>query len=419
MNEKSKLSSRFKKAETDESIVIERPEKFTLENDAAIEENFSENIENKKDLKQELFEKIDSVPVWFDYSENEQKKLIKSFVSKKVTDSSADKNDIAEKLYSEINGFGALDYLLAQENVNAVFVNGTNSVHIEISGKILNTEIKLSEKELSFLTNNLLNKANIKSDNPILNFKLENLIITVIMPEISKTGINISIRKQISLDAETLIKTGMMNAEVFEFILSAINLKKNIIISGDINTGKTAFLNVLLDSAVKNRRSVLLEDNSYISCESDTLMKFSADKNLANFNKLVSNILKMAPEYIVTDLNEPIVEISEACGVISTLRAASVESAVSKLVSKFISVENLPEKIAKTNVLKNYDYIIQITKSADGSSKVSSIVELTPARTAALSVKIIAKLVDNDYITEFPQPLTSMRAGSISSRFSK
>lgn len=61
---------------------------------------------------------------------------------------------------------------------------------------------------------------------------------------------------------------------------------------------------------------------------------------------------------------------------------------------------------------------------SDGSRKVTSVVELTPARTEALSVKFIAKLVDGQYVTEIPQPLTSIRAeslisesGSMSSRF--
>ena len=60
----------------------------------------------------------------------------------------------------------------------------------------------------------------------------------------------------------------------------------------------------------------------------------------------------------------------------------------------------------------------------DGTKRVTSIVELTPARTAAISIKTITKLVGEQYISEIPQPITSIRAdslisptGSMSSRF--
>ena len=53
---------------------------------------------------------------------------------------------------------------------------------------------------------------------------------------------------------------------------------------------------------------------------------------------------------------------------------------------------------------------------SDGTSKVTSVVELKPARTIALSLKMVAKLVDGQYITEIPQPLTSIRAESVISQ---
>ena len=60
----------------------------------------------------------------------------------------------------------------------------------------------------------------------------------------------------------------------------------------------------------------------------------------------------------------------------------------------------------------------------DGIRRISTIVELTPARTAALSVKPVANWINGAYETNFPQPLTSMlaeslisQAGSMTARF--
>ena len=130
------------------------------------------------------------------------------------------------------------------------------------------------------------------------------------------------------------------------------------------------------------------------------------------------------PDYILTDLNSPLPQIPERNGIISTLCTSSPDSAFAKLVNSCILQDNLPDKNAKQSVLKNYDYIIQLN-TIDGVRRISSIVELTPARTSALSIKTIATWTNGIYKTNFPQPFTSMvaetlysQAGSMTARFS-
>ena len=124
----------------------------------------------------------------------------------------------------------------------------------------------------------------------------------------------------------------------------------------------------------------------------------------------------MSPEHFIVDINTPVSWISDYKGTVITLRAGSVDAALTKLVSSMIAEEKFTEKYAKGKVLSDYDYIVQINKMSDGVSRITSVVELTPARTAALSVREIAKLVDNQYVTEIPQPLTSLRAASLISQ---
>lgn len=444
----SKLSNRFKSIETDD-IVKDRPKKFvfskkqvTLQNldnevdneNTIIEEQIPEktlDIDFEAELKKLLLEKIDSIPVWFEYTADKQKDLIKSFVENKLISESIkladiEKDDLIEKLFTSIMGFGPLDYLIVQENVDAIYVNGINSVHIEINGKILNTEMKLNVKQINFILSNISSMTGVKFDSSknIWNCKVNNLVITIIMPNISQSGYNITIRKSCDFDIDKLIQNNMMSKEIFDFIVLMINSKKNIVISGDINSGKTNLLDLLVKSTLEDKRAILLENFPSISADFNTLMKFSIDKYSEDYYLLLSNILKMSPEYILSDLNFVIPELLDVKGNILTLRASSIDNALSKLISAVISADNISEKCSKAKVLTNIDYIIQINRMNDGVRRVTSVVELTPARTTALSVKVIAKYEDGGYITEIPQPLTSIRAesllseaGSMSSRF--
>ena len=261
MLQNSKLSNRFKNNQSDD-IIKDKPKKFVftkaqLNSSNNDDENSQENliaedslvkknldIDIEAELKKLLLEKIDTIPVWFEYTSDKQKELIKSFVENRLLIESIklnddEKEDLIEKLFTSIMGFGPLDYLIVQENVDAIYVNGVNSVHIEINGKILNTEMKLNSKQINFILSNISSMSGIKFDNSknIWNCKVNNLCITIIMPNISQSGYNITIRKGYEYTVDKLIENNLLSKEMFDFILLMINAKKNIVISGDINSG--------------------------------------------------------------------------------------------------------------------------------------------------------------------------------------
>ena len=422
MLQSSKLSSRFKKIENETSPLEPRflnTEKAVDVQPELIETSVDESVE--VDFKKALLQKIESIPVWFEYTPDKQKELIKTFVMNKL---SADgkvipENEtelLIENLFTSILGFGPLDYLIAQENVSTIYVNGTSSVFIEISGKVLNTEMKLNDKQMNFIMKNILNLSEVKPEDKdyIWNLKVKNMNITVILPPVSVDAANIIIKKSSQADINSLIDKGLLNRELFNFLVSAID------------SGKTNLLDTLISSSLTQKRTVLIEDVPQISCSCENLIKFSVNKLLGDLSMLLTNILNMSPEHLIIDLNNPVCSISDWKGTVLTLRAGSIDSALTKLVSSMVADEKFPEKYAKGKVLSDYDYIVQINKMSDGISRITSIVELTPARTSALSVREIAKLVDNQYVTEIPQPLTSLRAesliaqaGSMASRFAQ
>lgn len=73
------------------------------------------------------------------------------------------------------------------------------------------------------------------------------------MPKISISGVNIFIRKLKNADRDFIIDSSMMSKEVFDFLLYIIDEKKNIVLSGDINSGKTTLLEALINSAIMIR----------------------------------------------------------------------------------------------------------------------------------------------------------------------
>ena len=92
MLQSSKLSSRFKKIEKEETA-SEQPKKFVFsklagkpaEPQELPQEDEPKNVDIENEFKNALTEKIDSIPVWFEYTSERQKVLIKSFVDNKLS----------------------------------------------------------------------------------------------------------------------------------------------------------------------------------------------------------------------------------------------------------------------------------------------------------------------------------------------
>lgn len=342
-----------------------------------LSDRFKKNLTNTENntldenIQKALIEKINSTPVWNEYSQEEQHSLIKNFVDNKLVNvSENDKILTVDSLTEKLSRFGSLQYLLDNENVSAVFVNAINSIYIEINGKILNTETKLSKDELEYLIKI------INPDKEIFECRINNYLVNFISSEICSSGTNITIRKVQSYDKNSMIKKGILSDEIFEFLNSAIKEKKNIVISGEINSGKTTLLDVLIDNCLSQTQTYLIENISQITSTSNFLVKF----NTKNIEDLIPVILKSKPEHIVTDLNYFDSRLTDLNGKIITLRSKSIENSLKALIASY---NNMPDKFAKTKALTDFDYIAHITGNG------LSIIELTPAKTMPQSIKTI------------------------------
>ena len=404
MSERSKLSSRFKKIE-----ISTEPKKIKIPQLKAIEIAEPPVANFEADFKKALLEKIESIPVWFEYTKSRRQELVKSFVENKIAEdnvkiSDIDKSLLIDNLFSSINDFGPIQYLIDNEKVTTVIVNGTKSIHIEIGGKILNTETKLTNEQLLFLIKTIGAMVECENFCGIKNFSVDGYSICVVADDVCENGVNITVRKKQEYDAKTLIKNKVLTKEMFDFLAFAIADRKNIVISGCINSGKTALLDALSKTALKDKRSFIIEREPQLSVDFNTMTKFK------NSNPdLISYILKSMPDYLVADLNYIEPEFIDLRGFISTVRANSFEAAFQNLVGTCV-VSGLPEKFAKAKVLSNFDYIVHLDRLSDGSVKVIAIMELVPAKTMQNSIKTVAKYVDGKYISEIPQPFTAMRS---------
>lgn len=370
------------------------------------------------DLIKTLSQKIASIPVWFEYTKDEQHTLVSSYVNTKlcetgITFSDEEKENFVSLFLNSVYGFGALDFLIVRDDISSIFVNAKGIVEIEKNGAIELSDIVIDEKQFNKIKEALIKASGSDKASGMINLKIEHLLITMLLPPVCEPKIVIKKLSRRKFDFEYLNECGMLTKPAIELIKSYISEKKNILITGKIDSGKSALLSAIVNE-LADRRCALLQEFAMIKPEG-LVETFSAGSlKEGEFEKLISTIVSSLPEYIFADLNfvkytDFIMNaLSGLNGFISTVRANSVVSAVVKLASAAIYSEKCTEKTAKANIAKVFDYIIHID-----DCKLVSITSLSLNKAGSLmltDVEIPEEITPYPYPDPLPDSLASLEA---------
>ena len=225
--------------------------------------------------------------------------------------------------------------------------------------------------------------------------KTEKYLITVISPDICEDGYNISIKKIKESNKETLIKNKILSNDIFNLIISLVEKGKNIVLSGCVNSCKTALLEAIIKELSASKRCSLVENSKEISYSTENLTKYQADINSKDFTDVVSYVQKNGSDYIFSDFNVFNTKISAKNYFVQTVQAKSIEDSLRQIICTYIR-DGYDEKSAKIQALSDINYIVFLDIT-DNSPKVVEIAELTPAKTMQLSVKAIAVFENGKY----------------------
>lgn len=261
------------------------------------------------DLSRVLSEKIAFIPVWFDYSEEEQKQLIQSFLNCKLNEefseirlTDAEKNRVFAVFLKSVRGFGSLDFLIAQDNVSSIIVNSSESVLVKQAGVILNSEVVFDKKQYEELNKKLWKLSCAKNFN-ITKFRYSNLIITLIAGTISPSKIIIEKISDKKYYFEDLVNLQVVNSESKNFISSLIKAKKRILLVVPNGFNKSFLLNAFVNEIDKNDRVALFENLNVLNLDSILVDRFSV-RGLKQFelSELFEAISLCMPDYVVSDV---------------------------------------------------------------------------------------------------------------------
>ncbi len=354
-------------------------------------ENNDTGMEN--DLFLKLSDKIFSVPVWFEYTDDEKLAIIGSFIDayasdNKISLSFEEKENCSKMLLAKLYGLGAIDSLLSNDEVRYLYIKGEEIYYLDDTENLLKTKPLFVDIEK--LCSRLLIAAGVASDRPVLKFSYRNLLITMVRPPVGQYYLLIKKKSREKTDFAYLLENNKIDENIYAFFEYLLNAKKNILLSGAFDSGKTSYINSILEfvsNAVLFQNAKVLDVPSYI-CETLSEPEFENLINAVSFSK---------PDYILFDLNKGYAFENFDGGSVSTIRAESVFDAVTKISADEMCHRKITEKQAKAYVAKSFDYIVQL----DQDLVIRSVSEFSLNKAGSLVLKEILTYEDGRYSYDF------------------
>ena len=299
---------------------------------------------------------------------------------------------------------------LLDKDITEICYNGGNYIFaLQSNGKWKSYETELTFKSAKAIatTTASAKETEITASKPILSSTLTNeeRVQIVIYPATKKNHVSITIRKpsknKVSLeqyekqklffinDNKDIVKSNEKNLKLLyaeekykEFIIEAVKLGKNIIVSGATGSGKTTFMKTLIDFIPKSKRIISIEDvEELVFSNHDNYVQLfypseAKSDDFLNATSLLKSCLRMKPDIILLaelrggETYDFINIINSGhSGSITSCHAGSVQETFSRLELMMLQNESgnkIPFDVIRETLRKTIDIVIHMADTNEG-----------------------------------------------------
>lgn len=303
---------------------------------------------------------------------------------------------VADSLYKEIAGFGPLEDLLADPNVEDVMINGYKDVYVSKMGRMERVQARFVDNaHLLRIVRRILAPLGRRLDesSPMVDARLpDGSRINVIISPLARDGVVVSIRKFRStpLRAEDLMGLGTFDARVYELMQEAVRKRCNLVVSGATSTGKTSMLNVLAEFIPPGERLITIEDTAELQLNHHHVVRLESrpggheGAGAISIRDLVKNSLRMRPDRVVVGevRGAEVLDMLQAMstghdGSMGTIHASTPRDCLHRLemLSGFAGFTG-NEMSLRRQIASALDLIVQIVRLPSGKRRIYSITEV-------------------------------------------
>jgi pilus assembly protein CpaF len=294
-------------------------------------------------------------------------------------------------------GVGQLGPLLRDASVTEVMINASGEVYVERAGRIEPTAIRFAnEGDVRHLIERVVSPLGLRVDvtSPWVDARLANgSRFHAVLPPIALGGPIVTIRKfaDVMWTLDDLIAAGSIADADAVRLAEAVRARDNLLVCGGGGTGKTTLLGILARSVDPAERIVTIEDAAELRLGDRHVVSLETrppnveGRGEVTLRDLVRCAMRMRADRIVVgevrgaealDMLQALTSGHD--GSMCTVHAHGPAEALMRLeVMALLAAPGLSVLAARRQVRSAIDVVVHLVREADGSRRVSEIVDVS------------------------------------------
>jgi pilus assembly protein CpaF len=326
--------------------------------------------------------------------------------------STAERSQLIRRVVDEALGLGVLEPLLEDASITEIMVNGPDSIFVERAGRVEQLPMRFASNEQLMQTiERIVSTVNRRVDesNPMVDARLPSgERVNVIIPPLSLTGPTLTIRRfPRAYRLQELISLGTLDEQMLMLLSALVRARFNVIVSGGTGSGKTTLLNALSGLIPDHERIITVEDAAELQLQQAHVIRLETrppnveGKGQITIRDLVRNSLRMRPDRIIVGevRGGETLDMLQAMstghdGSLATVHSNSAEDALMRLQTLgSMSEVEIPFEALRDQINSAIDVIVQLSRMADGSRKISEIAILVSHGRERFQIATVSRFV--------------------------
>jgi pilus assembly protein CpaF len=291
--------------------------------------------------------------------------------------------------------YGPLFPFISDSSIEEIWINTPERIFVARNGRSELTNLLLTADEVRNIVERALMWSGRRLDlsQPFVDARLpDGSRLHVAIPEITAQYWAVNIRKHLMrhLQLDDLVKMGVLDLDICEFLKLEINKGSNILVSGGTQAGKTTMLNALASAIPTNERVVTIEEVFELKpVLPDVVAMQTRGVNIQGegdiqLRRLIKEALRMRPSRIIVgevreaEALDLLIALNSGLPGMGTIHANSARDAVMKLQTlPLLAGENISQKFIAPTVSSAIDLIVHVNLAKDGFRRVTEISRVT------------------------------------------
>lgn len=320
----------------------------------------------------------------------------------------AEEDEVIQAVVDALFGLGRVEMYLADESIENIHAQGCDRVRIvradgtrEWGEPIASSDAEMVETLRMAAARSGRSERRFDVGQPVLNLRLPDGSRLFAAMEVSARPV-LSIRRHRfrKITLADLVGLGTIDRGLAAFFAASVTARRNIVIGGGTDAGKTTFLRALIHAIDPEERLVVVEDESELDLAAAPdlhpdvveLEKREANvegEGLIDLAALTRMALRMAPDRVIVgevrggdgEVLPMLLAMSQGNdGSMCTIHADSSTGVLSKIALYAVMArESLPMEATAMLIANSVHLVVHLRKLADGTRVVSSVREIVGA----------------------------------------